>query len=123
MFKLITCVRRLPHLSAEEFDAHWRERHAPLIQAQSPALKIRRYIQNSPLPDQALQEAIRAGRDAEIADFDGCAELWWDSREDFLAARTTPEGAQALARVLEDERRFVDLERSKLWFASERTIL
>ena len=123
MFKLITCVRRLPHLSAEEFDAHWRERHAALIQAESRALKIRRYIQNSPLPDPALQEAIRAGRNAEIVDFDGCAELWWDSREDFLAARTTPEGAQALARVLEDERRFVDLERSKLWFATERTIL
>ena len=123
MFKLITCVRRLPHLSVDEFDRHWREQHAPLIQAESKTLKIRRYIQNSPLPDPALQEAIRAGRSAEVADFDGCAELCWDSREDFLAARTTPEGALALARVLEDERRFVDLEHSRLWFASERTIL
>lgn len=123
MFKLITCVRRLPHLSIDEFDQHWREQHAPLIQAVSKTLKIRRYIQNSPLPDLALQEAIRAGRAAEVADFDGCAELWWDSREDFLAARTTPEGSQALARLLEDERRFVDLARSKLWFASERTVI
>ncbi|WP_417070618.1 EthD domain-containing protein [Niveibacterium terrae] len=123
MFKLITCVRRLPSLSAEEFDMHWRERHAPLIQAQSHALKIRRYIQNAPLADPALQEAIRAGRDAEPADFDGCAELWWDSREDFLAARTTPEGVRALALVLEDEHRFVDLERSKLWFVAERAVL
>ena len=123
MFKLITCVRRLPHLSVDEFDRHWREQHAPLIQAESKTLKIRRYIQNSPLPDPALQEAIRAGRAAGVADFDGCAGLWWDSREDSLAARTTPEGALALARVLEDERRFVDLEHSRLWFASERTIL
>lgn len=123
MFKLITCVRRLPHLSAEEFAEHWRERHAPLIQELSPALKICRYLQNAPQPDPALQEAIRASRDAEIADFDGYAELWWDSREDFLAARTTPEGARALALVLEDERRFVDLERSKMCFVAERAVL
>ena len=44
MFKLITCVRRLPHLSVDEFDRHWREQHAPLIQAESKTLKIRRYI-------------------------------------------------------------------------------
>jgi hypothetical protein len=39
------------------------------------------------------------------------------------AARATPAGQAALATLLEDEKRFVDLKRSILWFAEERPII
>ncbi|MFT5776135.1 EthD domain-containing protein, partial [Hyphomonas sp.] len=30
MIKLSFCLRRLPHLSREDFQTYWREQHAPL---------------------------------------------------------------------------------------------
>jgi hypothetical protein len=51
--------------------------------------------------------------------FDGIASVWFDSRERLLAAMTTDEGREAGARLLEDERRFIDLSRSPLWLCQE----
>ena len=31
MIKLTFCLRRLPHLTREEFQTYWREQHAPLV--------------------------------------------------------------------------------------------
>jgi len=31
MVKLVFCLTRLPHLSREEFQRYWRERHGPLV--------------------------------------------------------------------------------------------
>lgn len=123
MLKLTMCVRRLPHLSYDQFDRHWRERHGPLVRSHQGLLRIRRYVQTSPLADAAAQEAIRASRGLLPVDFDGCAELWWDSFEDHAAARTTAEGAAALSELVADERSFVDLARSLAWYGTEREIV
>ena len=55
----------------------------------------------------------RAPRAAAKPDvYDGQAELWWDSLDDVIAAASTPAGQQAAVELPEDERRFIDLERS-----------
>jgi len=123
MLKLIMCVRRLPELSREQFDYHWREVHAPLVRRYQTVLGIRRYVQSVPLDNLRMQTAIQAGRGTLSADFDGCAELWWDSEEAHLAARTTREGSIALRALVADEKRFVDLSRSLLWYTREREII
>jgi uncharacterized protein (TIGR02118 family) len=123
MLKLIMCVRRLPELTREEFDRHWRDKHAPLVRRHSAVLGIRKYIQTIPLPNPVAQTSLQSGRGTEPVDFDGCAELWWDDLESHLAARKTPEGLRALQKLIEDERRFVDLSRSQLWYGQERTVL
>lgn len=123
MLKLIMCVKRLPQLTREEFDRHWIERHAPLVRARQEVLGIRRYIQTVPLNNPSVQAAIQAGRGTEVVDFDGCGELWWDDLESHLAARKTPEGAEALRVLVEDERRFVDLSRTQLWYGIERAVI
>ena len=41
--KLVFCVKRLPHLSREDFQKYWRDRHGPLVREAAPALAIRRY--------------------------------------------------------------------------------
>ncbi|MCP9628198.1 EthD domain-containing protein [Rhodopseudomonas palustris] len=123
MLKLTMFSRRLPGLSREQFDQHWRDRHGPLVRSHQAVLRIRRYVQTSPLAEPAAQESLRASRGMIAVDFDGLAELWWDSLEDHAAARTTAEGAAALRQLIEDERSFVDLSRSLAWYGAERQIV
>ena len=52
-------------------------------------------------------------------DFDGVAELWWDSVESLLAAMSTEAGQVAGRELLEDEARFIDLANSPIFFAEE----
>lgn len=121
MIKLVYCLRRLPHLSREEFQRYWRETHAPLVRKHAQALRIRRYVQVHTL-DSPVNEALRSGRGGPEP-FDGVAELWWDSPEDLAAVMATPEGQQAGRELLEDERRFIDFQRSPLWIAQEHPIV
>ncbi len=121
MIKLVYCLRRLPHLSREEFQRYWRETHGPLVRGHAQALRIRRYVQVHTLESQ-INDALRRGRGA-LEPYDGVAELWWESAEEFAAATDSPEGRKAGQELLEDERRFIDLERSALWIAQEQPIV
>ena len=120
MVKLVFCLRRLPHLSREEFQRYWRETHGPLVRTHAGALRIRRYVQVHTL-DDPLQDALRASRGGPEA-FDGVAELWWESRADLAVAIADPAGQQAARELLDDERRFIDLARSPLWIGEEHPI-
>ena len=121
MIKLTFCLRRLPHLSREEFQRYWLGTHAALVRSHADVLRIRGYVQLH-TTTTPLNDALRASRGGPEA-YDGVAELWWDSMEDLTAAMSTPEGAAAGASLLEDERRFIDLERSPLWLGQEREIV
>lgn len=117
MVKLVFALRRLPHLSRQEFQRYWREQHAPLVEKHRAALGIRRYVQLHTIETPA-NEGLRLSRQAPEA-FDGIAELWFDA----LELPATPEAAAAALELLEDERRFIDHARSPLWFGEERPIL
>ena len=121
MVRLVFCLRRLPHLSRGEFQRYWRERHGPLVREQARALRIRRYVQLHTAPDPS-NDALRASRGGPEA-FDGVAELWWESRDEVERALATPEGRAASRVLLEDERRFIDLARSPLWWAEEQEMI
>jgi len=121
MIKLVFCLRRLPHLSREEFQRYWLDTHGPLVRELAPALGVKRYTQVHTLTS-AFSEAMRRHRGAP-EDFDGVAELWWDTVEDFARAGATPDGRAAGRRLLEDEKRFIDLPRSPIWFGEEHTLV
>lgn len=121
MIKLVFCLKRKDGLSREEFQRYWRETHAPLVASVAKTLNIRRYHQLHTM-DAALNATIRASRDAP-EEYDGVAELWWDSLESLAAPGRTDEGRAAGALLLEDERRFIDLEHSPLFFTEEHTIV
>lgn len=123
MLKLMMCVIRLPHLTREDFDRHWVEQHAPLVRCHQETLGIRAYVQTVPLPIPVLEAAAGTVRGALPVAFDGCAELWWDSLEAYVASRKTEAGQRALLALIDDEKRFVDLSRSQLWYGYERTII
>ena len=118
MIKLTFALVRRPELTREAFQAYWLEQHAPLVASLKEALRIRRYVQLHSLPAD-VSEGIRSSRGTP-EDFDGVAQLWWNSFEDI--ANDDPAAAEAGRRLLEDERKFIDLSRSPLWWGEEKVI-
>ena len=121
MYKIMFCLRRLPHLSREEFQRYWRERHAPLVQKHAAVLGIRRYVQVHTL-EHPGNDALR-GRRGSPEPFDGVAEAWWDSWEDLVAGATSEDGRRATQELLDDERNFIDWARSPLWLAEDHVVI
>jgi len=121
MIKLTFCLVRLPSLTREAFQNYWYGTHAPLVAGVAEALGIRRYVQMHSLPAEA-SAGLRASRDAP-PEFDGVAELWFDSLEAMAENGRRPEAQAAAALLLKDEKRFIDLPRSPLWWGQERVIV
>lgn len=120
MIKLSFCLRRLPHLSREEFQAYWRETHAPLVAKHAETLGILRYVQVH-TGHEALNGAMQGSRGGPDA-YDGVAELWFES-EEAMAANTSEAAAAAGRELLEDEQKFIDLANSPLWFGDEHVVV
>jgi len=118
MIKLIFCVKRLPKLSRGEFQRYWRDRHGPLVKRHAATLAVRRYVQSHTLDNPGLDFAA-AARGSSGKEFDGVAELWWDSIDSLLAVAATEGGQAAAAELLADEARFIDLPNSPIFFTKE----
>ena len=121
MIKLTFCLRRLPHLSREEFQHYWLKSHAPLVAVRAKTLGIVKYEQVHAGLD-ALNTGIRASRNAPEP-YDGIAEIWFESEAAMAAAGQNPGAAEAARDLLEDERKFIDLENSPLWLNRVHTIV
>ena len=121
MIKLVFPLHRLSKLSREQFQAYWRETHAPLVAQHAEALGIKRYVQVH-TRSTPFNEALRESRKGPES-YDGIAELWFESEAEIAASMQTPEGITAGRALLEDERRFIDLERSPLWLGEEHVIV
>lgn len=121
MIKLTFCLMRLPHLSREAFQDYWFDTHGPLVASVAEVLQIRRYVQLHSLPPD-VSEALRASRGAPEP-YDGVAELWFDSLEAMAQNGRRPEAHAAGRMLLEDERKFIDLSRSPLWFGEEKVVV
>ena len=118
MIKLVFCLRRMPHLSREDFQRRWREEHAQLVQRHASTLKVRRYVQCHTLADPRVA-AVAQVRGSQGHEFDGVAELWWDSVESLLEVLSTEAGQAAAAALLQDEAMFIDLPNSPIFFSEE----
>jgi hypothetical protein len=118
MIRLTFVLRRRPGLSREEFQDYWRRKHGPLVASHSTRLRILRYVQVHTL-DDPVNEQMAEARGGMEEPYDGVAELWWWSREEIADGLGQAEAQEAGAELLEDERTFIDLERSPLWFAHE----
>ena len=105
--RIVFPLRRLPHLSRDEFQAYWFDVHGPLVASYAPTLGIVRYQQ---------VHTLHETRPTTVACFDGVAELWVDP-----ARRSADVGAVVAAsnHLLEDERTFIDHAASPIWIADE----
>ncbi len=121
MIKLTFALVRLPHLTREQFQDYWLNIHGPLVASVKDTLRIRRYVQLHSF-DEALSAGIRASRDAP-PQFDGVAQLWYDSLEDLAALADDPAARAAGRLLLEDEKTFITLPKSPLWWGEEKVII
>jgi hypothetical protein len=120
MIKLTFALVRRAEFTRESFQAYWLNQHAPLVASVREVLRIRRYVQLHSLPAE-ISEPLRNSRGAP-QDYDGVAQLWWDSIDDMAVANADPAAIKAGRLLLEDERRFIDLARSPLWWGEEKVI-
>jgi hypothetical protein len=100
MIRLTAMLRRNPALTAEEFQAHWRDVHADKILS-VPGVRSRlvRYEQH---PRLAAGDDGWAGTEG----FDGVAMQWYRSLDDFIAMTNDPGYHEVVAP---DEGRLLDL--------------
>ena len=122
MIKLTFCLRRLPHLTHEQFHDYWLNHHGPLVRSVMKDIRVKRYVQTHSLNEPALSAGLVASRGAPEP-YDGIAELYWESREDLAAVGADPAGRTAGALLLADERNFIDLANSPLWYNEEHEII
>ena len=121
MIKVIFCLRRRADMSLEDFQRYWREVHGPLVAKHRKALRIARYVQVHS-SDDAM--SARLGRFRGAAEpYDGVAEIWYESREALETLGDDPAGRAASRTLLEDEKQFVDLERSAIWIGDEVEVI
>jgi uncharacterized protein (TIGR02118 family) len=106
MIKLVYCITRRRDLSREDFLKYWREVHGP-IGARIPGVK--RLVQS---------HAIEIGGDTRRGDFDGMAELWFESVEALLSARHSEEWRNSTA----DEANFIDHSRVAYFVSEEHDV-
>ncbi len=122
MIKLVFTIRRRAGMTRDDFQRYWRNEHAQLVESHAEVLRIRRYVQTH-ARDSDAAAAISGARGSAPGQYDGVAELWWDSVEDLLAAGSSEQGQIAAAALLEDERRFIDLPNSPIWLGEENVVI
>ncbi|AOL22696.1 hypothetical protein Ga0102493_111672 [Erythrobacter litoralis] len=125
MIRITYCLHRLPALTREEFQRYWRGTHAPLVAAASEALGIRRYVQQHTLTsDMARRFASAQGIPCgEGEDYDGVAEIWFDSEEALARVGESEEGRRHAAILAADEARFIHFERSRYFFSAASEVI
>jgi uncharacterized protein (TIGR02118 family) len=122
MIKVVFMIRRREGMTREEFQRYWREEHAELVKRHAGLPGVRRYVQTHAI-NTDLDDALAGSRGSEPHQYDGVAELWWDSIDDLVRAATSDEGRTAQQALLEDERRFIDLPNSPIWLGEEITVV
>ncbi len=119
MIKFVMCLTRHPDMSREEFRDYWSSRHGPFFMQNADAMGARKYVQSHTL-DTPLNEGLRESRGMQ-PEYDGVAEVWFDSEEALVEGMSSPEGQQLGAALLEDERKFIDHTRSAAFIVEEQT--
>jgi len=120
MIKLVYCLRKRDDIDSEQFYRYWREEHGPLVKSVAEAISASRYVQSHTILPQ-LNALMLESRGLEDA-YDGITEVWWDSQADLERGMASPEGIDAQAKLIEDESRFIDFSRSRLFMTEEHAI-
>lgn len=117
MIKMVMCLRRHPKMTREQFQDYWLNQHGPFFQKNAEHMRSRKYLQAHTI-DTPMNEGLRSSRGME-PEYDGVAEVWFDSEEDLMQAMSSPEGQKLGAALLEDEGNFIDHSRSCAFLVRE----
>ena len=117
MIKLVMCLVRHPDMTRQQFQDYWLNNHGPFFQKNAAIMRTKKYVQSHTI-DTPLNEGMRQSRNM-LQEFDGVAEVWFESEEDMIAGMSTPEGQELGAALLKDERNFIDHSKSSAFIVRE----
>ena len=120
MIKLVMCLRRRSDKTREEFQDYWLNKHGPFFQENAEGMRAKKYVQSHTL-DTPLNEGMRGSR-GMLPEYDGVAEVWFESEEDLMEAMSSPEGQKLGAALLEDEGNFIDHSKSCAFIVREHEL-
>ena len=120
MIKFVMCMTRHPDMSREEFKDYWMNKHGPFFMKNAAAMRAKKYVQSLTL-DTPLNEGLRSSR-GMLPEYDGVAEVWFESEEDLMQGMSSTEGQKLGAALLEDERNFVDHSKSSAFIVTEHEL-
>ena len=117
MIKFVMCIYRHPDMTRQQFQDYWMNKHGPFFMENAHAMRARKYVQSHTI-DTPLNEGLRRSR-GMLPEYDGIAEVWFESEEDLMEAMSSPEGQKLSAALLEDEGNFIDHSRSSAFIVKE----
>jgi uncharacterized protein (TIGR02118 family) len=120
MIKFVMCITRHPAMSREEFKDYWMNSHGPFFMANADAMRAKKYVQSVTV-DTPLNEGLRSSR-GMLPEYDGVAEVWFESEEELMEGMSSPEGQKLGAALMEDERNFIDHSRSSAFIVKEHEL-
>ena len=83
-------------------------------------MRTKKYVQSHTV-DSPLNAGMRDAR-GMLPEYDGVAEVWFESEEDLMEAMSSPEGQSLSAALLEDEGNFVDHSKSSAFIVREHEL-
>lgn len=120
MIKFIMCCCRHPEMSRSQFQEYWLKSHAPLFQKFADIYRAKKYVQSHTI-DTPLNDGLRESR-GMLQEFDGVAEVWFESEQELIDAMNSPEGQEVSAILLQDEGKFLDHARSTAFITEEHVL-
>jgi len=123
MVKISYLMRRLPHLSLEEFQSYWSEKHPQAAPEDAfSTLGVKRYVQVLPMETDARKLVI-GPRTGLVEPFDGVAELWVENIEAIERDWSTEKAKEYLGIFFKDEQNFIDWTRSTILVSNENVVM
>jgi uncharacterized protein (TIGR02118 family) len=120
MIKLVYAVAARTDIDPAEFHRYWLEDHGPKVRSVAEAIGALRYVQSHTL-DTPLNKAMTDSRKMP-GTYDGITEVWFESLEAVQRVMETPQGAEAMQMLIEDEHTFIDMSRSTVFMTEEKEI-
>ena len=117
MIKFVMCLHRHPDMTREQFQDYWLNKHGPFFMSNADAMGAKKYVQSQTL-DSPLNQGLQESR-GMMPEFDGVAEVWFESEEALIQGMSSPEGEKLSAALLEDEGNFVDHSKSSAFIVKE----
>jgi uncharacterized protein (TIGR02118 family) len=83
-------------------------------------MRAKRYVQSHTV-NTPLNEGFKESR-GMLPEYDGIAEIWFESEADLMEAMSSPEGQQLGIALLEDERNFIDHSKSSAFIVRQHEL-
>jgi uncharacterized protein (TIGR02118 family) len=120
MIKFVMCITRHKDMSRDEFKDYWLRKHGPFFMKNADAMRAKKYVQSLTI-DSPLNAGLRSSR-GMLPEYDGVAEVWFDSEEELMEGMSSEEGQKLGTALLEDEGNFIDHSKSSAFIVTEHEL-